>query len=193
MAVTRGENTDGWGMYDFERSLEVHRKRDECILKYAFAVPGPEALQALVELSPIVEIGAGLGYWAHLLEQMGADVTAYDLHVNKSGKVKLYSEKRYVQPYTTVIRGEPAAAWLHSDRTLFLCWPPYDEPMAFDSLDNYLKGGGQTLAYVGEGSGGCTGDDAFHELMGEKMEHERTVGIPVWWGIHDRLEIWRAK
>lgn len=191
--ATRGLDINGRASYNFERSLEVFRKRDECLLKYSFAVPNPEALEALASLSPIVEVGAGLGYWAHLLEQMGADVVAYDIHVDASGDVKLYSEPKYVKPYTRVIRGEPAAAWLHSDRTLFLCWPPYDEPMAFDCLDNYLRGGGRTLAYVGEGPGGCTGDSRFHILMSEQMELTSEVRIPVWQGIHDRLEIWRAK
>jgi len=47
--------------------------------RYAWAVPCTEALTALRRLSPLVEIGAGTGYWARLLAGHGADVAAYDL------------------------------------------------------------------------------------------------------------------
>lgn len=45
---------------------------------YAFAAPNSRALKALAELSPIVEVGAGVGYWALLLKQAGVVVVATD-------------------------------------------------------------------------------------------------------------------
>lgn len=45
---------------------------------YAFAAPNSRALQALAELSPILEVGAGVGYWALLLKQAGVSVLATD-------------------------------------------------------------------------------------------------------------------
>ena len=44
---------------------------------FAHAVPSAEALDAVAALdTPVVEIGAGTGYWAALLEQRGVDVVA---------------------------------------------------------------------------------------------------------------------
>ena len=46
---------------------------------FAHAVPSAEALDAVAALdTPVVEIGAGTGYWAALLEQRGVDVVALD-------------------------------------------------------------------------------------------------------------------
>lgn len=190
MEVSRGHDPEG---FDLDKSLAIHAKRDECTVKYAWAVPNDAALEALIQLSPLVEIGAGLGYWAHLLEQMGGDVVAYDKHVGDGGEVKLYNRDSYVMPYTRVVCGGPEAAALHPDRALFLCWPPYGEPMAGDALQNYLESGGMRVAYVGEGAGGCTADDDFHELLDSRMVLVSEVAIPTWWCIHDRLEIWHTK
>lgn len=45
---------------------------------YAFAAPNNRALKALADEVPIVEVGAGVGYWALLLKQAGVSVTATD-------------------------------------------------------------------------------------------------------------------
>lgn len=47
--------------------------------RYAYAIPTPEALEALLGLGrPVIEIGAGKGYWAALLRERGLDVVASD-------------------------------------------------------------------------------------------------------------------
>jgi hypothetical protein len=45
---------------------------------YAFAAPNGRALSALAALAPLIEVGAGVGYWAHLLRQSGVAVVATD-------------------------------------------------------------------------------------------------------------------
>jgi hypothetical protein len=50
--------------------------RHALVDRYGWAIPTDEAIAALVELSPLVEIGAGRGYWAHLLRQAGADTSS---------------------------------------------------------------------------------------------------------------------
>lgn len=52
---------------------------------YAFAVPTSEAIAVLKRYSPVVEVGAGTGYWASLLRKAGADVTALDCQPTDSG------------------------------------------------------------------------------------------------------------
>jgi hypothetical protein len=50
---------------------------------------------------------------------------------------------------------------------------------------------GEYVAYVGEGDGGCTADDRFHRVLAERWSEVETVPIPQWYGLHDRLEIYR--
>ena len=53
--------------------------RAALIREYAFAVPGEEALTCIARHAPIVEIGAGSGYWARCLRERGVDVVVADL------------------------------------------------------------------------------------------------------------------
>jgi hypothetical protein len=66
--------------------IEVHLSLSLCpdslqvlgeplLQKYAWAIPDRKALGILQRFSPIVEMGAGKGYWAHLLQQQGVEIT----------------------------------------------------------------------------------------------------------------------
>jgi hypothetical protein len=46
---------------------------------YAYAPPNAAALEALLARSPLLELGAGTGYWVRLLRGAGADVLALDI------------------------------------------------------------------------------------------------------------------
>jgi hypothetical protein len=109
-------------MFRSNRLVEAYKAREDARKRYAWAVPTDEALDAIAKLSPIVEIGAGTGYWAALLSTRGADVIAYDRapghHANHyHGDSPLWFD---------VKAGGDSKAADHPDRTLFLCWPPYD-------------------------------------------------------------------
>jgi hypothetical protein len=57
---------------------------------FACAIPSERALQAIVALNlPLLEVGAGSGYWARLLRARGVDVLAFDLHPpSRSGEAE---------------------------------------------------------------------------------------------------------
>ena len=153
--------------------------------KYSFAIPDETAIQMLVALSPIVEIGAGNGYWAKILSEKGADIIAYDTHP------PLHSKNYYFGKgcqYFDVFFGDACVSAQYPDRTLFLCWPPYNESMAEVALKNYT---GNTLVYIGEDSWGCTGNKEFHEMR-EGKEWELVDGYQLcrWEGIYDRLFVY---
>jgi hypothetical protein len=59
--------------------MSPHERRAWCVQRYAFAVPTREALETISQYAPIVELGAGTGYWAWLLRRRGVDCVAYDL------------------------------------------------------------------------------------------------------------------
>ncbi len=166
--------------------------RWDLIRRYAFAIPTDEAVAAVAALSPLVEIGAGRGYWAHLLREAGADVLAFDTYPPR------YADSGWWrpgdgEPWTRILRGGPERAGRYPDRTLFLCWPPYASGMAARALRAYDRAGGRRLAYVGEDAGGCTGDRAFHAALERDWRAERDVDLPRWSGVHDHLTIYRRQ
>lgn len=153
------------------------------VYKYAWAIPCKAALEAIASYSPIVEIGAGNGYWASLLHSMGADIVAYDI---KPDKFHL-SKKSHHWNWFDVQEGDEKTVKKHSDRALFLCWPPYDEDMAYNCAKNY---NGETILFVGE-LNGCTGTEEFFDYLNEHFILEETVELPVWLGLHDALYIYK--
>lgn len=156
--------------------------RFELVKQYAFAIPCEEALVALSELGPIIEMGAGTGYWTYLLRKRGVDIQAYDKHVGDSNHYK------FAKKWTGVLKGRPGKLKKRGNRTLFLCWPDYNTDFASNCLKRYT---GETVAYIGEGGYGCTGDEAFHAALNRDWTEVKEVRIPQWEGIHDSLYIYR--
>lgn len=152
-------------------------ERHDLCLKYAWAIPNEKAIQTLVAHSPILDIPAGTGYWASLVEKEG-------------GKVVCIDRSPPVKQWTKVEEGDESCVQNYPDHTLFLCWPPYATPMAANCLKNYT---GSRIIYVGEGHGGCTADDEFHDLLEEQFQEIEVVNIPQYSGIHDRLYVYERK
>jgi hypothetical protein len=188
-----GFPSSSWDTVDHRRWDQTPREdyRWPMIERYAFAIPNDEAIAALVALSPIIEIGAGRGYWASLLRAAGANVLAFDTYPKEYGQ----GHNGWWQPgkggeaWTTILRGGPERASRYPGRTLFLCWPPMSD-MAARALRAYR---GQAVAHVGEGSGGCTADSAFHAALERDWVVESEIVIPQWDSIHDELTIYRRK
>lgn len=185
--------------------LAVYGLRQTAVENYAWAIPTDEALDLLAQLSPLVEVGAGRGYWARLLADRGADVVAYDVTPPGPGN-HWHPEEGTFHP---VGQAGVEVAAQYPDRTLFLCWPPYADPMAEEALAAYEAAGGRQLAFIGEGSSGCTATSEFFARLGEGCDHweEREkgescscpapgwkqvgfVGLPQWFGVHDNLWIY---
>lgn len=172
------------------------KAREEGRVRYAWAIPNEPALDALASVAPLVEIGAGCGYWAHLLRQRGVDIIAYDIQPpvddgHRNFWCRTHKGTIIGLAWTTVLRGGPYVLrkGRHADRTLFLCWPPYHTPMAYVALRRYA---GSTLAYIGEDDG-CTGDERFRKLLDTEWHEVHRVRIPQWDGLHDTLTIWKRK
>lgn len=171
-------------------SIAEFAARDYACERWAWAVPNEQAIQTLVAHSPVVEIGAGTGYWARLATEAGADVVAYDSRMGqRTTKKKRHRWVKECGAYFPVRRGGAGMVRFHPERTLFLCWPPYKLPMASRCLANYA---GRTVIFVGE-LGGCTGDDTFYETVDRDWEIEKVVAIPQWIGLHDRMFVLTRK
>ncbi len=167
--------------------MSAYDRRIWCVRRYAFAVPTRDALDRLASHAPIVELGAGTGYWAHLLRARGVDCLAYDL----APPDRLPNPSRF-HPFTwtDVAQGDADVLKLHADRTLFLCWPPYRDPLAARALALYR---GATLVYVGEPTGGRTADAAFFDLLTRDWAPIEELALPNWPGTHDGLTVYRRR
>lgn len=149
--------------------------RDKVRRKYSFAVPNNDAIQTLIKYSPLIEIGAGTGYWSYLINKAGGQCTAYD-----------NGDWKWNQNYVKINKGGPEVL-KNSKDNLFLCWPPYNDSMAADCLNNF---NGKYLIYVGESYGGCTANDEFFNILKEKYTPEEVIRIPQWHGIHDCMVVY---
>jgi len=165
-----------------QRSVEIFEKRGELATKYAWAIPNDKAIDILSNAGPIVEIGAGGGYWAALVEQNGGDIVAYDIYT--PGKDNEYAKELWFD----VLKGGPEKAGEHPNLALFLCWPPFEDPMAENAIRNYK---GDTVIFVGESKGGCTGTDMFFDVLEENFSMTERVNIPNWPGVWDYLSVWK--
>lgn len=149
--------------------------------QYSWGIPNDQAIKALIEQGPLVEVGAGRGYWAHLISEQGGDIVAYDNFSWNSVNVP--------NKWHTVHRGTPEILSQHEDRALLLCWPPRDD-MAFEAL-KYFKG--QRLIYVGEAIGGAMADRQFFKLLEAQFTEVKSIEIPTWPGYSDKLYIYSRK
>jgi hypothetical protein len=181
---------------------------------YAFAIPTDHALRTIAGHSPagVVELGAGTGYWAALLYELGVDVVAFDRAPAGSADNKWFHSSA---PWFSVQRGDVEVVDRYSDRTLLLVWPTRDETWAGDALVAFRLAGGDTVIHVGEGPGGRTGDARFHALLGDvgdclacrygildvpctcdivPLWHKvDVVALPHWPGHHDDLHVYRRR
>jgi hypothetical protein len=121
-----------------------------------------------------------------MLHDDGVKVEAYDL----GPKVDDYYCFKSSSPWFPVQEGSVEKLAGSKDKTLLMIWPCYDSPFAQQAIKAFE---GDVVAYVGEGMGGCTGDDAFHDTLRDAWDETTHCCIPRWNGMHDALRVYRRK
>jgi hypothetical protein len=142
---------------------------------FAWAVPTEEAIRVVLKYATnMVEIGAGSGYWAWMMRQVGIAVAAFDAAP---------------PPFTwsKVDQCDERAVSYYPYHTLFVCWPPWNSDMAYNALACYQ---GNHFVYVGEWMGGSANPRFFGQLA-TMFELIDVVDIPPWQNRDDRLMIFR--
>lgn len=159
--------------------------RDRYIREIGFAVPCAEAIEAILGHGPLIEVGAGTGFWSALLASKGADVLACDLPSPDSYAFA-------VGTYFPVEKCHGAEfVRRYPDRTVLMVWPDFKGEWSAEVARAMRPG--QTIILVSEGHGGCVGcDDLFDQLEAE-FDDVDDVALPVWPGIHDWMSIHRKK
>ncbi len=157
--------------------LNLPARRRELAALFSWAIPDDGALAVLAGYGPLVECGAGTGYWAALLRARGADVEASDI---APGRPR----------WTPVQRSNAVAAVRASrGRTLFVCWPPFDDDGASYAAVRAYRG--DVLLYLGGGAGGPAGTERFHAELELNWSPGEQVAVPNWPGLRDRLIAYR--
>lgn len=165
---------------------------------YAYAIPSPETMEWMSGFCagrPVLELGAGRGYWAAQLARSGLKIEAYDsMPPGKVENVSFPSAAGQVDAWHHVgdISEFENNAVDRSDSVLLLCWPPgWGDTMASEALAAFEKLGGQRMVYIGQQRGGMTGNDAFFEALstGWKRASEDAQYVS-WWNLADVAEGW---
>lgn len=163
-----------------------------CVLReqYAYSLFPPEVLRIIAALSPLVELGAGNGYLAWLLQQMNVDVVPFDAYPVEEGR-NWFFHTRFGLPakgalsWRDVKKGTATSLKAYRDRTLLLCWPPRNA-MAFEALRSFP---GQRLVLVVDCS--CCADKAFFRELQCNWTREYASTTGSWPNCHtETLEIY---
>lgn len=158
------------------------RRRERVIARYGFAIPCREAIQTAVAAGPLVELGAGTGYWSALIARAGGDVLACDIDDGGYGFAVGHHHPVERRDAADFVRQHPA-------RNALIVWPSYGGDWACRAAEALAIG--RTLLLVGEGPGGCTGNDRLFHCLGTAFAPVAEVPLPVWPGIHDFLGVFR--
>ena len=163
---------------------------------YAYAIPSPETVDWVTRFCdgrPIVELGAGRGYWAAQLSRGGLLVEAYDVEPpDQAENVSFPRAGRQYDVWHPVDDLDDCHVGGWSNSVLFLCWPPgWGNTMASDALTAFEQAGGDRLIYIGEPKGGKTGDDAFFDALLARWELQvQDPQFVSWWNLSDVAQGW---
>ena len=149
-------------------------------------LPEAHLLEVVRRYSPLVELGAGTGYWTYLLRVMGADVIACD-----RAPVDGARENRYhpdVSPWADVLQGDLPVLSRHGDRSLFLCWPPIYSAL-WEGLRLYT---GECVIYVGDHGGRAARLAGLYDAF-QRVELHPAVAMDPHPGRPAELGVWQRR
>ena len=104
------------------RTVHSFQIRDMATRDFAWAVPNLKALETLARYAPIIEMGAGRGYWAWLLRKAGVEITTYDPYPPREGN-NTYAQGN-TNEFVEILKGGEEALEKIEHASLFLCWAP---------------------------------------------------------------------
>ncbi|HEV2530611.1 hypothetical protein [Phenylobacterium sp.] len=179
----RGEGlTTGSG--DPERAAELRLARKVFTRTYGFSIPCSDAMGLLSRLGPLVEIGAGSGYWSALLQNGGVDIVATDL--TAAGQLAYgFQVGRFCR--VEGLTGADAVR-AYGDRDVFCSWPTEASPWALGAVRAMAPG--RRLALIGEPRGGVTGTPGLFRFLETRFRLLGGLDIPQFPQVRDRLFVY---
>ena len=158
------------------------RLRHQFIDLFGFAVLNRAAVEAIRPYGPLVEAGAGTGYWSRELQEAGIDIIATDPNPQELWPGSFTWTQVHRLTGVQAVRHHP-------DRNLLLCWP---------SMDRWPSGiierfQGDHLIYVGEPRSGCTGNNPMFDVLENRYRLVSHHRIPQFLDIRDALYVYQRK
>ncbi len=171
-------------------SMYIERRKDRhnFCKNYSWAIPDSFAISTIcsfVKEDQVLQIGAGLGLWAKLLELKGISVIPTDDY--SWDKDDHYTNRQFLN---IIDINHLNALKKYKTNCLFLCWPPYNSNLSYESLVNFE---GNKVVYIGEGMNGVTGTEDFHNLLNDKFNLVCDDRLNNWSLIYDRLYMYERK
>jgi len=171
---------------NFMESFNLMRLRQPHFAKFGFTLLNEHMLNVLArefKNDKIIDVGAGNGWISHNLQKKGVNIIPVDTHTtdNRYGFEIQHTDIINMKAEDYIIK--------NSYDTILMSWPDLGSEFAATILDLMPKG--KTLIYVGEGEGGCTGNDRFFELLEAKctLDEAKTERLQKhsqrWAGVHD--------
>jgi hypothetical protein len=159
---------------------------------YAYAIPSRETIDwvaAFCAGRPVVEPGAGRGYWAAQLTRAGIEVEAYDAEPPDQKENGSFPRAAGQRDVWHPVR---ETGNITAEHVLLLCWPPgWGNPMAADALAAFEAAGGERLILIGEPRGGMNATDAFFDaLTGGWRLASADPDFVSWWNLSDVAQAW---
>lgn len=130
---------------DAANSDQPEMELTELAQRFSYVVPDDQALSMLADLGPLVEMGAGTGYWAYRLREIGVDIVPFDLAPPDGVRTNRYHPMS--PTWTEVIAADHTVLADYPDRALLLCWPPLFSSLG-ECLTHYA---GNIVALIGDG------------------------------------------
>lgn len=184
------------GEYPFDTGLQIGglynpdawAQRHDLVHRYSWSVTDPATVAFIAAYAgaKVVDPMAGTGYWAYLLRQLGIAALAYDLYP-PNRLLNAFHRLGLAHCRVGVSSGTAAVARNGAGRTLLLSWPPYNTGAGADVLDAYP---GDRVIYIGEGAGGCTGDDRMHDILDERWTEVACHRPVQYFGIRDYVTVY---
>lgn len=150
---------------------------------YSWAIPSVQVVNAISKYQNIVEIYAGTGYWANLIEKAGCRIQCYDnfmSHYKKESYGKFY-------PVTNI---NELNYDLLQNCNLFMSWIPYEDECCIKYISNLNP---KNILYLGETEGGCNACDKFFDIVNKNYAKVNVITFPTWLGLHDCFCEFRRK
>ncbi|MDB5476169.1 MAG: hypothetical protein JWP49_1680 [Phenylobacterium sp.] len=170
---------------DPERVRELRLARKVFVRTWGFSIPCAEAIGVLSRLGPLVEIGAGSGYWTALLRHAGLDAIATDAAA--TGNIGYGFEAGRFCPVEPL--SGHAAVRAHPERDVFCAWPTEGSPWALAAVRAMPVG--RRLALIGEPRGGITGTPGLHHFLETRFQLLGALAIPQFPRCADQLSVYQ--
>ena len=181
--------TDQWNYFEEGATSEAFKLREQWIKKGMYALVTWSWVTPFAKWignKKCLEVMAGRGWLSLALRSLEIDIIATDDY-------SWSKERNWDEPVTEV---EELNALESIDKygkdidLLIISWP-YMDDTAYKTIKVLHKVNPNALVvYIGEGDGGCTADDDFHNHFREIEDEEFQKSVSnfqSWWAIHDHV------